>query len=118
MIYLASPYWHSEVAVREARFQAACRQTVLMLRHGMPTFSPIAQSHPMAPYGLPGGWDFWEGYDREFLGFCSELWVLTIDGWRQSRGVNAEIGITREARKPIRYVSEGSILASPEEPAS
>lgn len=104
MIYLASPYTHPDPAVREARFQAACRQAAEMLRCGIPTWSPIAYSHTLAEHGLPLDWAFWERFDRTFLEICSEVWVLMIDGWRESKGVAAEIGIALELGKPVVYV--------------
>lgn len=104
MIYLASPYSHPDPAVREARFQAACRQAAEMLRCGILVFSPIAHTHPIAKYGLPLEWARWEKYDRIFLEMCSEVWVLTLDGWQESKGVQAEIGIARELGKPVVFV--------------
>jgi len=104
MIYLASPYSHPDPAVREARFQAACRQAAEMLRCGIAVFSPIAHTHPIAAYGLPLEWASWEKYDRVFLEMCSEVWVLTFDGWQESMGVQAEIEIAREMGKPVMLV--------------
>jgi hypothetical protein len=59
----------------------------------------------MVRYGLPDDWKFWSQQDRRLLEACDELWVLTLDGWQQSVGIQAEIAIARELGKPIRYVS-------------
>lgn len=104
MIYLASPYAHPDAAVREARFQDACRAAALLIRDGHPTFSPIAHSHPIAAYGLPTDWSFWERDAREHLETSAELVVLMLDGWRESVGVDAEIAIARDLGKPIRFL--------------
>ena len=104
MIYLASPYTHPDPAVREARFQAACRQAAEMLRCGVRVFSPIAHTHPIAAHGLPPEWDFWAEYDRAFLEMCDEVWVLMLDGWRESRGVRAEVEIAVSMGKSVVYV--------------
>jgi len=101
MIYLASPYTHPDPAVREARFRAACRQAAEMVRCGIVVFSPIVHTHPLASHGLPQDWAFWREYDRAFLEMCSEVWVLTLDGWRESQGVQAEIELARELGKPV-----------------
>jgi len=105
MIYLASPYTHSDLRVRERRFQEACRVSAALLRAGVVVFSPIAHSHPIANYGLPTSWNFWERVDREYLARCDLLAVLTIPGWRESTGVQAEIGIAKELGLPIVYVN-------------
>ena len=110
MIYLTSPYTHPDPAVRDARFKAACRQAAEMFRCGIPVFSPIAYSHAIAAHDLPLEWDFWERFDRAFLETCSEVWVLTLDGWRESRGVQAEMELARELGKPVVLVESGDAL--------
>lgn len=69
-------------------------------------FSPIAHSHCIAQHGLPLDWGYWERHDERLLAACDELWVLKLDGWQHSRGVQAEIAIARAMGKPVRFVSE------------
>lgn len=109
MIYLASPYTHPDPAIREARFRAAYRQAAEMFRCGIPVFSPIAYSHAIAAHDLPLEWDFWERFDRAFLEVCAEVWVLTLDGWRESRGVQAEIELAHELGKPVVLVEPDAL---------
>lgn len=104
MIYLASPYSHPNPCVREDRFHAACQAAAALIHHGATVFSPIAHSHPIALHGAPTDWSFWEQNDRVLLEFCDEVVVLTIDGWEESIGVQAEIQIARELGKPVRYL--------------
>lgn len=113
MIYLASPYSHPDQAVREQRFRAACRAAVALLRAGQLVFSPITHSHPLAQHGLPGNWQFWERYDREFLERCDEVVVLMLPGWKESVGVQAEIRIAGELGKPVRYLAPEDAARSP-----
>lgn len=105
MIYLASPYSHPEVAVREQRFRDACRAFATLLASGLTVFSPIVHGHPLVDLGLPTDWPFWERFDREHLARCDEVVVLMLDGWRESVGVAAEIRIARELGKPVRYLA-------------
>ena len=109
MIYLASPYSHPDPAVRQQRFEAACRAAASLLRAGINVFSPIAHSHPIAGYGVPATWDFWVQVDREFLRKCEVLAVLTLDGWEQSVGVAAEIAMAQEFGMPVLYVAPGEL---------
>lgn len=67
-------------------------------------FSPISHSHPIAVNGVPSDWTFWESFDRRMLSASDELAVLMLDGWRESRGVQAEIELALEMDLPIRYV--------------
>lgn len=104
MIYLASPYSHPCPTVREQRFDAVCRMAAAMMRQGQVVFAPIVHGHPLVGHGLPTEWPFWERFDREHLRRCDELVVLTLDGWRESVGVTAEIRIAGELGKPVRYL--------------
>jgi len=54
-------------------------------------------------------WSFWREYDRAFLEMCSEVWVLTLDGWRESHGVQAEIELARELGKPVVLVEPDAL---------
>jgi len=104
MIYLASPYSHPDQAVERQRFDAVCQAAAALMRRGVAVFSPIAHSHAIARLGLPTDWAFWQRYDRAFLAWCDELWVLKLSGWESSVGVRAEMAIAREMGKPVRLV--------------
>ena len=103
--YLASPYSHPNPAVREARFQAACRATAELMRAGRVVLSPIVLTHPLTAFGLSTDWSFWERYDREFLQRCDEVVVLMLEGWTQSVGVQAEIRLATELAKPVSFLN-------------
>jgi hypothetical protein len=111
MIYLASPYSHADPMVREQRFREACRAAARFMRLGQAVFSPIAHAHCICTYGLPTDWRFWETFDRHQLERCDEIVVLTLDGWRESVGVQAEIRIAAEYGKPVRYLSPDQLNA-------
>jgi len=104
VIYMCSPYSHSDPRVREARYQAACRAAAEFMRAGQLAFSPVAHSHGIAQYGLPGNWKFWEAFDRWFLDRCDELLVVKLPGWRESAGVQAEVAIARKLGKPVSFI--------------
>jgi hypothetical protein len=103
MIYLASPYSHENPDVEEDRADEVSRIAAELIRGGARIFCPIAHSHAIAKHGLPGGWEFWEEYDREYLEFCDELIVALMDGWKDSKGVRAEIMEMDKLGKPVKY---------------
>lgn len=104
LIYLASPYSHPDIAVREARFRAVCEVAGAMMRDGLMVISPIAHTHPIALAGdLPLAFDFYAAYDEVLISRCDELHVLMLDGWRESVGVTAEIAIAERLNKPVTY---------------
>jgi nucleoside 2-deoxyribosyltransferase len=110
LIYLASPFSHPDHLVRRQRFEAACRAAAELIRQGKIVFSPIAHSFNVCAYGVPLDWRFWEKHDRRFLEACDEVIVLTIDGWLESVGVQAEIDIAQELGKPVSFLSESALL--------
>ena len=104
LLYIASPYSHEDPAVRQARFEAACRMTAELIRQGKPAYSPVVHSHPLCHYGLPLCWDFWQRHDLRFLEMCSEVVVLKLPQWEKSVGVNAEIAAARAMGKPVTFM--------------
>lgn len=105
LTYLASPYSHPDRAVRVQRFEAACRAAAALMRGGVHLYSPIAHTHPIAEAGdLPKGWDFWKQYDSAILSCCHTLIVLRIDGWQESKGIQAELQIAAELGITIEYI--------------
>lgn len=104
LIYLASPYSHPDPAVQEQRFEAVAREAARMMAEGQFVYSPIAHTHPIAKFGeLPKGFDFWEAYDAHLISLCTELVVLKLEGWDQSKGVAAEIKIAQALNIPVTY---------------
>lgn len=102
LIYLACPYSDPDPAVRAQRFEAVNRAAAALMADGRYVYSPISHTHPIAVAGdLPTGFDYWEGYDRVMLGACTEVVVLALDGWQESRGVQAEMQIAAEMGLPI-----------------
>ncbi|HUE70425.1 MAG TPA: DUF1937 family protein [Pirellulaceae bacterium] len=53
MIYLASPYWHADLAIRNQRFRAACGATAQMIREGTTVFSPVVTAMRWSGKGCP-----------------------------------------------------------------
>ena len=115
MIYLASPYSHDDPNVRTQRFDDVCFMASLLMKRGFKVFSPIAHSHPIAvPWGLPDDIEFWKDFDFWFIDRCDEFWVLMIDGWDESKGIEKEIDFAEAIEKPIKYVDmEGRIFENP-----
>lgn len=100
-IYLASPYSGKE----RVRYADALEYTVDRTREGEIIFSPIVHSHQMSSlYELPGDWVFWERIDRAFIDSCTKIRVLMLDGWKESKGVTAELAYATKIGKEVEYV--------------
>ena len=105
LCYLCSPYSHSDPAVREQRYEAACRATAELICQGRSVFAPIPYTHNLCRYDLPLDWQFWQKHDLRFLEMCSEVIVLKLPEWEKSVGVQAEIAAARALGKPVTFLS-------------
>ena len=113
IVYLATPYSHPNPIVRNERFLAANKTAAELLQHGIHVFSPISHTHPIALAGnLPTHWEFWEAYDRAFLSHCKALLVLTLPGWKESKGVSSEIAIAKSLGIPINYIAPNEAVGN------
>lgn len=105
LAYLASPHSHPDPAVREERYEAALQATARLIACGVVVYSPIAHFHEIAKrHSLPNGWAFWQAADRALIVRCSRVIVLQIPGWRESKGITAELEFARDLKIPIWYM--------------
>jgi nucleoside 2-deoxyribosyltransferase len=107
LIYLASPYTHDSIDVMNERFEKVCRAAADLMQSGELVYSPIAHGHAIAVQNeLPVQWEYWRDNCIWFIERCSEVVILTLDGWRNSTGVQAEIEIAKSHGKPVRLMTE------------
>lgn len=105
LTYLAGPYSHPDRAVRVGRFECLNAYAAQLMAAGELVYSPISHTHPIAEAGaLPLGWEFWKKYDTAFIEHSRRVVVMMLDGWKESKGVTAEIEIAVALGTPVDYV--------------
>ncbi len=109
LIYLASPYSHKLKKVREQRFREIAKVSARLTVLGHFIFSPISMNHTWTIYCDPDtplgtSWDYWKRYDERLLDVCDELWVCTMEGWKESKGIAAEIKYADACGMRIYYI--------------
>ena len=102
LIYLASPYSHKNEAVRRARYLAARHVTIEMLRDGLAVFSPIVYGMDMEKQ-IGTAFEPWTKLNDSVITVCAQVWVLTLDGWEDSRGIKHELALANSLKKPVYY---------------
>ena len=91
-IYIASPYTHKDPNVVEQRYLKVMEATAHFLNQGIHVYSPVVHCHELAHrHNLPKDFEFWQDYNFAMLVSAHELWVIMIDGWKESVGVQSEL---------------------------
>ena len=104
--YLASPYYHDDPAVRQARVVAVCKAADKLMSQGRVIFSPIAHGYAIEHLAMTEikGYDFWMQQDIPLLRHANRLIVLMLDGWMNSRGIRREIDIAISLKMTIDHI--------------
>ena len=104
LIYLAGPYSHADADVRQQRFVEHCIAAAKLaeLDRGA-VFAPVVHGHSLCETGglCRFEHDFWMRQCLPFLECADALLVLTLDGWRESKGTRAEIDLAEQLRIPV-----------------
>lgn len=110
--YLATPYSKYPLGI-EAAFRIACVQTGLLMRAGVPVFSPIAHTHPISVHASMDPLDHgvWMPVDFPMMHAARGAVVCMMDGWDTSYGVGVEIKTFRDAGKQVVYMTPGEVPA-------
>jgi hypothetical protein len=117
MIYLAIPYGHPDPDIKKYRFDVANIIAKEMISKGCLVFSPISMSHAIECAEIVTGeitHAAWMEIDLYILSKCSELYVVTIDGWDVSKGVRMEMQFAMANNIPIKYVSKYGVIVNNE----
>lgn len=105
MIYLASPYTHSNPITMVNRFWDTRKFVAQMIKQDTLIFSTIVHNHDLAYlYDLPTDQEFWWKYNRAMMNAADEVWVLKLDGWEDSAGVQREIEYAQTKGIPVEYI--------------
>lgn len=109
LIYLASPFTHKNKSVMEERFWVVSEVAGRLTKErNVHLYCPIAMGWPIAQKAdLPTDWNYWQHNCKVFISRCQELWVVMIDGWKESTGVQAEIEYAKSIGISVKYVYIG-----------
>lgn len=106
--YLAAPYSSIHIHIRDRRYHQIAFVAAKLISRGELIYSPITAHHHLAiDYDLPADADYWLRQNLAFLGHCGKLYVLQLDGWKDSQGVKIEIDYATDREIPIEYITLG-----------
>ncbi len=103
--YLACPYSHAEREIREMRVSLADKIAGELMLMGFQVFSPLTHSHRVACHIADKvcacDHDFWLKQDKPFFEACDIMFILTLAGWQESRGIQTETRWANQYDMPI-----------------
>lgn len=103
--YLGQPYTaHSQSC--EVAYRQGCEAAGWLIDRGVPIFSPIAHSHPIAMIGKVKHdcYDTWLSLDERLMEGAHGLLVLELPGYETSKGLNWERAWFKERHRPIVFL--------------
>lgn len=110
LIYLSAPYTTGPDIPEKRQADIDKAAAWLMKNWGIFVYSPITYERRLKDvYGENMSWEFWAPLDAEMVARCDELYVLCLNNWENSRGVNFEIDEARKLGKPIFYIREDRV---------
>jgi len=102
--YIGNPYSGTPEQIKE-RFAIVEHFTAQAMKQGHVVFSPIVHCHEIAAkHGLPTDFKFWDTYCLGMLDKADKMIVLEMDGWKESKGLQAEIVFALENEIEIEYI--------------
>lgn len=89
--YLASPYTHDNPIIVNQRVWQVHQAMGWLMSKRYHVYSPIWAAHQACKdYKLPTDHEWWWQSNRVFMSASLGMILLTIDGWGESKGVEAE----------------------------
>lgn len=105
-IYLGSPFTHEDPKVMEERYKEALQAAAWLMKKGKTVYAAIPFSYHLSIEGGIGlGWNEWKLQDKTALICSYQLFVLQLDGWQESVGLNEEIEWAQSLGMPISFMS-------------
>lgn len=108
MIYLASPYTSAlpnkeGIKIMQLRYEAVMDFVASNLSEQF--FSPILYTHEMAKkHELPKTFGYWKEVNHHYIDISTEVCILMIEGWSDSKGVRDEIEYAERTGKKVKYI--------------
>lgn len=108
MIFLSCPFTSNLPGQDYERVDDYLIADTLLMRQGVDTVGTL---HKMFNEKILGDeemdvtWEFWKAYTYNLIRRCDALYVLCLDGWKDSTGVKEEIIYAKKIGIPIKYVS-------------
>lgn len=102
MIFLSSPLAHADPAVSERRILETRQACAILAERGEHFISPVLMGESygsLLRVDVDHAW--WMARCLPLLEACTEVHVLPLPGWSESRGVEIEVATAKQFRLPV-----------------
>ena len=123
VIYLAAPYSpvrktfeiglskpdysEEDKKLKEERFWQINRVAAKLYKNGFTVISPITETHLLhSECNLPGTFEFWMPHNYNLILRSDMVFVLMLEGWKDSTGINGEVAFAEQKNIPVIYIDE------------
>ena len=104
-IFVISPYTHDDSDIVRNRVDHAEMYLASLTMAGYVAYSTIAaMEHLTKKFDLPTDYAYWKEHCHKMISCAKEVYVLCLDGWEDSVGVQDELSVARELSKKITYI--------------
>ena len=107
LIYLGGPYSDENKELMKERVDKQAHALAYFARtaDNLVLYSPIVHwSYVEFTYELPHDFNFWKQQDFHMIRQATAMWVLALDGWKESFGLGQEIEYARDIGKEVMFV--------------
>lgn len=106
-IFLGAPYYHPNGLIRRERSKKVDAWALRLMQMGHTIFSPLTHTVPlerlMVKKDQPGA-EFWLAQSLPHIPWADEVWILGLEGWDESNGVEKELTEAIRKAKPIFFL--------------
>ena len=112
--YISSPYSKFPGGL-DAAYELACEARGLLIKAGIPCFSPIAHSHGTAKLcGIdPRDHSIWLPVEAPIMAAAHGIIMLKAESWETSYGMYKELKAFQATGKPVVWMNPGELPIFP-----
>lgn len=113
LIFIAMP---TKGSVISDQIRSNVLQDIALLHVAYPqhTFiAPMIQDYQLLPYlpSISATWEDWGKHCRCLIEKSDEVWVMMLEGWKESTGVTAEVEYATSLGIDVKYLLDGQLFA-------
>lgn len=108
IIYVASPYNHSDKNVIERRMKIVNRYCADLFNEGYTFISPLSTGHAFVTEkpDIDTSFEHFKEWCENLMTISTEIHIICQDGWDVSNGVKFEIEYAKNNNLTIKYIHD------------